>query len=147
MRLFFDIETSPNVCYVWRTGYKLNVPASNIVTEKKIICIAYKWEDEKRTHVLQWDDKLNDKRMCAEFIKVAARADELVAHNGDRFDMTWLRARCLFHGLVFPDAPCLDTCRQSRRLFNLNSHALDYLAKYLGLGGKIKTEFDEVVGA
>ena len=38
-RLFFDIETSPNIGYFWRAGYKLNIGADNIIEERKIICI------------------------------------------------------------------------------------------------------------
>src|SRR6056297_181468 len=43
-RLYFDIETSPNVTLTWRTGYKLNIPHDNIMEERAIICICYKWE-------------------------------------------------------------------------------------------------------
>ena len=41
-RLFFDIETSPNIVYSWRTGYNLTITTENIITERAIICISYK---------------------------------------------------------------------------------------------------------
>jgi len=52
-RLFFDIETSPNVGFFWSAGYKLNVTADSIIQERAIICICYKWEDEKEVYHLQ----------------------------------------------------------------------------------------------
>jgi DNA polymerase III epsilon subunit-like protein len=65
-----------------------------------------------------------------------------VAHNGDGFDLPWLKTRCIFHGLpTFPTYKTVDTLQWARRKFYFNSNRLDYIAKFLGLGGKIKTEF------
>lgn len=141
MRVFFDIETSPNIVYLWQTGYKLNVNTEAIVRERTVICICWKIEGKSRVYSLTWDDNQCDRQMLAAFIDAIGEADELVAHNGIWFDMPWLRGRCVKHGLVFPDIPCLDTCAQARRQFKLNSNALDYLAQYLGVGQKIATNF------
>jgi len=73
-RLFFDIETSPNVGFFWSAGYKLNITPDSIIQERAIICICYKWEDEKEVYFLQWDSKQNDKRMLQSFIEVAKSA-------------------------------------------------------------------------
>lgn len=141
-RLFFDIETSPNIGFFWESGYKKNIDYSNIIKERAIICICYKWEDEKEVHSLQWDHKQNDKRMIESFIKVANEADELVGHNGDRFDLAWIRTRCLFHGLsMFPNYTTIDTLKIARQKFKFNSNKLNYIADFLGIGQKIKTEF------
>ena len=43
-RLFFDIETSPNIGFFWSSGYKINIPFENILKERAIICIAYKYQ-------------------------------------------------------------------------------------------------------
>ena len=141
-RLFFDIETSPNIGFFWESGYKKNIDYSNIIKERAVICICYKWEDEKDVHALQWDHKQNDKRMIEAFIKVANQADELVGHNGDRFDLAWIRTRCLFHGLsMFPNYTTIDTLKIARQKFKFNSNKLNYIADFLGIGQKIKTEF------
>ncbi len=42
---------------------------------------------------------------------------------------------------MFPKYQTIDTLKVSRSKFRFNSNRLDYIAKYLGLGGKIKTEF------
>ena len=140
-RLFWDIETSPNLAYIWRPGYKISVSHDNIFKERAIICICYKWEKEKKVHTLVWD-KGCDIELCKEFMDVMEQADEMVAHNGDRFDIKWLRARCLKHDLGVPkDVTTVDTLKLSRSKFELNSHRLDYIAKYLLGYGKIETSF------
>jgi predicted PolB exonuclease-like 3'-5' exonuclease len=141
-RLFFDLESSPNIGFFWKSGFKLNIGTENIIKERAIICICYKWEGEKQVHSLNWDSKQCDKAMLQKFIKVANQAAELVAHNGDRYDLTWIRTRCLYHGIdMFPNYTTIDTLKISRSKFNFNSNKLDYIAKFLGVGQKIKTEF------
>lgn len=142
-RLFFDIETSPNIGLFWEAGYKKNITTDNIIRERAIICICYKWEDEKEVYALQWDSKQNDKRMLQQFIEVANTANELVGHNGDKFDLAWIRTRCLFHGIdMFPTYQTIDTLKVARSKFRFQSNRLNYIAEFLGLGGKIKTEFN-----
>ena len=142
-RLFFDIETSPNIGFFWQSGYKLSVPYSNIIKERAIICICYKWEDDDKVYSLTWDKNQDDKAMLEKFIEVANEAQELVGHNGDKFDLPWIRTRCLFHGIpMFPSYTTIDTLKQARSKFRFNSNRLDYIANYLGVGGKTETGFD-----
>jgi uncharacterized protein YprB with RNaseH-like and TPR domain len=142
-RLFFDIETSPNIGLFWQAGYKQRIDYQNIIKERSIICVCYKWEDAKEVYSLSWDRKQNDKTMIEKFIEVANDATELVGHNGDKFDLAFIRGRCLFHKLdMFPTYRTIDTLKISRSKFRLNSNRLNYIAQYLGIGSKIKTEFD-----
>jgi len=141
-RLLLDLETSPNVVYSWRVGYKISLSPDNIVNERTIICIGYKWQGEKRTHCLTWDNG-DDKAMLEKFIPILESADEVVAHWGDHFDIPWLRARAAYHGIpVSPYIKTIDTCAQSKRLFYFNSPKLDYLGQFLGLGKKIETDYE-----
>lgn len=142
-RLYLDCETSPNVGLFWSAGYKLNIPYENIIKERAIICICYKWGHEKKTHSLTWDSKQNDKKMLEKFIKIVKSADELVGHNEDKFDLPWIRTRCLFHKIDCPPTfTTLDTLKAARSKFRFNSNRLDYISKFLGIGGKIKTDFN-----
>lgn len=142
-RLFFDIETSPNIGFFWQAGYKKNIDYSNIIKERAIICICYKWEDDKEVQCLHWDSKQCDKALLIKFIKIANQADELVGHNGDKFDLSWIRTRCLFHRIdMFPYFTIIDTLKVARGKFRFNSNKLNYIAGYLGMGQKIKTSFD-----
>lgn len=138
-RLFFDIETTPNIGYFWRTGYNLTIHPESIIEERKIICISYKWEGQDKIHRLNWDKNLCDKQMLIDFVKEANKADEMVAHNGDRFDIKWIRTRCIFHRVpMFPQYKTLDTLKKAKSGFNFNSNKLDYIAQFLGVGAKVK---------
>lgn len=142
-RLFIDLETSPNIGTFWRCGYKINIGYENIIKERAIICAAYKWEGEDKTHVVTWDDNQDDKDLLEHIVEVCNDADEIVAHSGSRFDVPWIRTRCVFHNMLpLPEYKVIDTLTWCRRKFMFNSNKLDYVAKYLGLGGKIKTGFD-----
>jgi uncharacterized protein YprB with RNaseH-like and TPR domain len=141
--LYFDIETSPNIGLFWSAGWKQTIDYSNIIKERSIICICYKWEGEKAVRSLTWDSKQNDKKMLAEFVKIANTAEELVGHNGDKFDMAWIRTRCLYHRIpMFPTYTTIDTLKVSRSKFRFNSNRLNYIADFLGLGQKRKVEFN-----
>jgi len=142
-RLYFDIEVSDNVGLFWQSGIKLQIGTENIIKERAVICICYKWEEDKDVYYLQWDKNQCDKKMLQEFIGVANEADELVGHNGDRFDLAWIRTRCLFHGIaMFPSYVTIDTLKVARSKFKFNSNRLDYIGKFLGLGQKIHTDFN-----
>jgi len=138
-RLYFDIETSPNVVYSWRVGRRINLDYNNIVKERAIICICYKWEDKDEVHSLKWDNGC-DKKMLKKFVKVADKATEIVGHNSDRFDIKWVRGRLLYHRI--PDIvnfTSIDTLKDARSRFLLNSNRLDYIGQYLGVGEKMET--------
>lgn len=138
-RLIFDIETSPNIGWFWKSTWNTNIGTNQIIEERKVICISYKWENEDKVYNLVWDENKNDESILREFSKIAYQADELVAHNGDRFDIPWLRTRCLFYNIPFPTyIKTLDTLKKVKSMFNFQSNRLDYIAKFLGLGGKIE---------
>jgi len=140
-RLFFDIETSPMVVYSWRVGWKINIHTDNIIKDWKVICISYKWENEDKVHNLTWDKNQCDKKMLQDFIKIANTSDEMIAHNGDRFDIKKIRTRCIFHRIpMFPSYRTLDTLKKAKSGFNFNSNRLDYIAKFLGVGAKLEHE-------
>jgi predicted PolB exonuclease-like 3'-5' exonuclease/rubredoxin len=140
-RLFFDIETSPMIVYSWRVGWKLNIGTHNIIEDWKVICISYKWEHEDIVRNLTWDKNQCDKKMLQDFIKIANKADEIVAHNGDRFDIKKIRTRCIYHRIpMFPNYRSLDTLKKAKSGFNFNSNRLDYIAKFLGVGAKLEHE-------
>jgi hypothetical protein len=135
-RLFYDIETSYNIVKAWRIGYNLNLNPSDIIHERAIICLSYKWEHEDNVHTLKWN-KGCDKVIIEKFVKLMFEADELVGHNIDRFDTKWVMTRAIKHGIeVLPKYNSYDTLKKAKSKFNFNSNKLDYIAKFLGLGGK-----------
>ena len=141
-RLFYDIETSPNIGMFWRAGYDQNILHDSIIEERKIITIAYKWEGYDTVNALEWDQNMDDKEMLKGFLEVLSMADEAVAHYGDRFDFPWIKTRALFHGLdPMPFVKTIDTKKMASSNFYFNSNKLDYLAKFLGSSGKLETTY------
>lgn len=142
-RLFWDIETSPNIVLAFRAGYDININHDAIIAERKVICIGYKWEGSKKVTVLRWDKNQDDRDMLEQFMEVANEADEMIHHFGDRFDLPWFRTRCLIHGLKpLPSYKTIDTKMWASKYFYFNSNKLDYISRVLGHGGKLHTEFD-----
>lgn len=141
-RLFFDIEVSPNIGLFWAPGFKLSITPDQIIKERAIICIAYSWEGSSRVEVIRWDKSQNDRSMLEEFLPIANSADEIVGHFSDFFDIPWFRTRCLFHGLEpLPQYKTIDTKAWASKYFYFNSNKLDYLSKFFGRKGKIKTDY------
>jgi len=139
-RLFYDIETSPNIGLFWSASWKANIPHDNIIKERAVICVCYKWEGQKTVHAIKWDENQCDKSLLEELMVVIEQADEVVAHNGDNFDEKWLRTRCLKHSVDCPPKlNSLDTLKKARTHFRFNSNRLDYIGKFLFGEGKLDT--------
>jgi len=142
-RLFFDIETSFDIGWFWRSGFNQTITTDQIIKERAVICVSYKWAGEDQVYNLKWDENQCDKKLLKEFSKVMQEADEVIAHNGDRFDVKWLRTRCLIHRVPFPTyVKSLDTLRKVKSMFNFQSNKLDYIAEVLGFGNKLPTGID-----
>lgn len=138
-RLYLDLETSYNIVSSWNVGYDININPDNIIKERAVICICYKWDGEDEVKELHWDNG-DDKKMLQEFAKIINSADEVIAHNGDNFDIKWMRTRCIYHNIdVYYDYNSIDTLKLSRKGFRFNSNKLDYLGQFLGLGKKMDT--------
>lgn len=141
-RLFIDIETSLLQGVFFQLGRKVSINHDQITQENQIICICYKWENSPKIYSLDWGKTKNDKKMLQDFVSVVDGADEIVGHNGDRFDLSIIRARCMFHRIPFtPYLKTIDTLKQSRSGFRFNSNRLDYLTKLLLGHGKSETNF------
>ena len=141
-RLFLDIETSPNEGYFWQPGRKVSIDYRAIKKERAIICVCYKWADHKEVQALTWT-RGDDAPMLRKLAKVLEQADEIVTHNGDHFDLPHIRTRCLFHGIgIMHGFNSADTLKVARYRYRFNSNRLDYLAKFLGVGGKLQNPPD-----
>jgi len=146
--LIYDIESSHNALLNFDLGGKNAgyIPHHNILEERYIICISWRWYGQKKIHSVSiLDDpkrfKKNhhdDYHVVSVFRDVLEEAEALVAHNGDRFDLPMIKARMIFHGIPpIPKCISLDTLKMARRSFKFNSNSLDYLARFLGFKGKM----------
>ena len=48
-RLFWDIETSANIGWFWQASRKQFIGPDNIIQERAIICICWKWEGKEKS--------------------------------------------------------------------------------------------------
>ena len=141
--LIYDIETSPNIGWFWTAGYKQNIGTNQILKERAVICVSYKWEGENEVYNLTWDKNQDDKFLIQQFVEVLNEADLIVAHNGDNFDLKWLKTRALYHRIpMLPNYKQFDTLKLAKSKLRLNSNRLDYISKFLGFEGKIHTTPD-----
>lgn len=130
--LILDIETSPNIAYVWRF-WKESVGAKQVLENGQILSFAAKWLNEE-TIYYQDVSQNDEKHMMKILFKLLDEADIVVAHNGDKFDLPHVQGRGLVLGLK-PPAPykTVDTRRVASYEFNFPSNSLEYLANVLKL--------------
>ncbi len=141
-RMFLDIEVSPNVGLFWKPGYKVQINHDAVIIERAIMCVCWKFEGESKVYSLQWDSKQSDRELLRRLLIAMEEADEVIGHFAQFFDVPWLRTRVLFHGLnPMPLFKVIDTKVWASRHFLFNSNKLDYISKFLGSTGKIKTEW------
>ena len=141
-RMFYDIEVSYFIVSAWRLGYNLSIQPHQIIKYPEVICVSWKWEGEDKVHNLRWDENQSDKTLIEKFVKELNKANQIVAHNGDRFDLKWLRSRAILHGIhMNPRYETIDTLKIAKSQFNFASNKLDELGKFLQLGQKIHTDY------
>lgn len=142
--LLYDVEVTASLGYTWGK-WEQNV--IHFEKEWNMLCFAYKWLGEKKTHIVALPDfkgykkdRDNDLLLVKELHKLFSEADIVVAHNGNSFDQKMTNARFAFHGLP-PPAPYkqVDTKLVAKRYFRFNSNALNDLGVFLKLGKKLKT--------
>lgn len=151
--LLYDIETAPNLAYVWG---KWQQDVVRFKEEFYILCFAYKWLGESQTHVVALpdfvdtyaSDSTDDYELVWALHELFDEADVVIAHNGNAFDQKRSQGRMLAHGFE-PPAPYrqIDTLREVKRYFNFNSHKLGDIGSLLGVGNKAETGgFDTWLG-
>ena len=145
--LFLDIETAPDVAYVWGV-YQENAIA--IHEHWYVLSYAYRWRGEKRIICRGLDDfpgykggNSTERKLIAEVRDLLDQADIVVAHNGADFDVRKLNARMI--DLKFtPPSPykVVDTKRDLTKVAKFSSNRLNWLGKQLGIGQKTMEHHD-----
>jgi DNA polymerase elongation subunit (family B) len=134
--LLLDIETSPNVAYVWGL-WKQNINISHIIDAGSVMCWAAKWLGEEE--VMFGSVRQGHRKMLKRVHKLLEEADAVVHYNGARFDIPTLNKEFLLLGFTPPASfQQVDLLRTARTKFRFPSNKLDYIAKALGVGGKTK---------
>lgn len=128
--LIVDIETTPNVAYVWRM-WKENISVKQMLQQSYIISFAAKWLGEGNVFYRE-NRKDNDKAIVRELVRLFDMADIVVAHNGAKFDGPVIMGRALVHG-IDPPSPYkwVDTLLVARKEFRFPHNSLEGLGKYM----------------
>ena len=136
-KLTIDIETSPNLAYVWGL-WDQNVGLNQIESVGSVICFAAKWHGSKK--IMYYSDHHDGhEAMVKEAWALMSEADALIHYNGKAFDVKHLQREFLLAGLG-PAAPHIDIDLLSvaRRQFKFPSNKLQHVSEALGLGGKLQ---------
>lgn len=135
--LHLDIETAPNLAYVWGL-FKENIPLARIVNSGYVLCWAASWEGQKE---IMFDSvyQSSPKKMLKGIHKLLSEADVVVHYNGKEFDIPTLNKEFVKSGL-FPPAPYkqVDLIQVVRRQFRFPSNKLDYVLQALKLKQKVR---------
>lgn len=142
--LLFDIETAPNLGYVWGKWEQ------DVIENEKdwyMLSFAYKWLDDKKVKAYSLPDfpaykkdRENDKALVTKLWELFNEVDIIIAHNGDQFDIRKANARFMVHGLGAPSPyKTIDTKKVAKKYASFDSNKLDELGRYLGIGRKEQT--------
>lgn len=144
--LVFDVETAPLLAHVWHP-FGDYVGIDQLLHSSFMLTWSAKWygDDHMMNDRLTGDEALaqDDTRIIESLAELVREADVVIAHNGDRFDIPVLNKRLFLLGLEpLPPITSIDTLKLAKKNFKLARNNLDHIARELGLGGKIKTDFD-----
>lgn len=140
-KLFLDIETSPHVAFVWRLFHE-NVGLSQLVEPSRVLCVAYKFDDEPMQFAAEWQ-RGGRLRFIKKIHAALDEADAVIHYNGTSFDEKHLNREMLQAGLT-PPSPfhTIDLYRTIKQRFKFASSKLAQVASELEIReGKLKTDF------
>lgn len=135
--LLLDIETAPNIAYVWGL-WQQNVGIDQIANSGYVMCWSAKWYGERDMHFNSIQG-VSPRVMLCTIHKLLDQADTVVHYNGAKFDIPTLNKEFLLYGMK-PPAPYrqVDLYRVVRDAFRFPSNKLDYVSRTLGLAQKIR---------
>lgn len=109
-----------------------------------ILCAVIKGSDRKKPIILRgdmyntWDSRRSDdSQLVAGIVDALGNYDILVAHNGARFDIPFLRTRMArWKQPAFPNKKIVDPVQLARNKLKMSSNSLASLSSLIGAGDK-----------
>lgn len=131
--LILDIETAPNIAYVWRF-FKENIAPKQVIENSTLLSYAAKWLGEEEIFYNDCRGDFDELGITIELAALLDLADVVVAHNGVRFDVPKINTACLRNDIT-PPSPFkqVDTFQVARKIFKFESNSLEHLAGHLDL--------------
>lgn len=138
--LILDIETAPTVAYTWRM-WKANIGQDMIVEGGYMLSCSMKWLGEDEVAYYENRNGSDDKELVSNVIEYLDRADYVVAHNAEKFDVPYIKYRALVNNIP-PPSPfkVIDTLRIARKEFLFSRNTLANLAIELEVDDKLTHE-------
>lgn len=135
--LFLDIETSPNLAFVWGL-FKQNISINQIEQSTEMLCFGARWYGEKKV-TFRSVHHHGKEEMLKEVHRLLDEADVLVGWNSKAFDSKHLKRELLQAGML-PPSPYkeMDLMLAVKSQFKFPSNKLDYVAQTLGVGAKVQ---------
>lgn len=149
--LVFDLETSPELGYVWGRFKQFLAPVQ-VKQRSYLLTWSAKWlgEEEAMADAIPNYRKTetsygerDDFEVVSSIWHLLDECDVAIAHNGLRFDFPYLNSRFAYHGLGMPSPfKAVDTCKIAKKYFRFPANSLKELGIYLGIETpKLDTNF------
>lgn len=142
--LLLDIETAPNLAYVWGL-FKQNISPNHVANSSYVLCWSAKWYGKGSGMFFDSIYKSKPLAMLHKIHTMLARADAVVHYNGTKFDIPTLNKEFIKYDLN-PPSPYhqIDLYLAVKKQFRFESNKLDYIAKNLNIGEKVRHEGHEL---
>lgn len=139
--VYLDIETAQTLGKAWG-AYEVNL--NKIVRPFYVLSFSVKvGNGPVKVHALPdykifKKDHRDDSALLEELREYLHKADVVIAHNGDRFDIKKVNTRMLMHG-IRPPSPyvTVDTLKLVKKHFGFEVNKLDFVCRMLGIGRKL----------
>jgi len=134
--LVLDIETSPNLAYVWEMYNVDSISSSQLVEPRDMLCFAAKWLDEDRI-IFASTYHNGYSAMIRILHELLDQADIVMTYNGNKFDIPVVNTCLIMEGFK-PPSPykSLDLYPVIRSTFRLPLNKLEHVLKHFGLTKK-----------
>lgn len=144
--LTLDIETSPHLCYSFQT-WNTNIMPIQVVEPTRMICVAAKWEHERKIRFFseyegfEWEGMSTEYAhldMVQQLHALMDEADVIVTYNGDKFDIPHINREFDLAGMTRPSPyVSVDLYKVIKSDELWMSHKLAYIAERKGLSTKM----------
>ena len=136
--LYIDVETSPNLAYVWRL-WDQNISLNQVVEQTEILCFAHMWGTSKRAATCDiWND--GRRAMAAKLHELLNEADLVVGYNSRSFDVKLINSLMVEEGFGPPSPYAqFDLYVEAKKAFKWPTMKLQNVLERLGLENKLST--------
>jgi len=92
------------------------------------------WYNYDITQSTTWpQERDNDRELAVKALSAIAECDIVYAHNGEGFDIKWLRTLAALYEVPFNERKLVDPCRVAYKKYALQSNSLENMAQFFKL--------------